>query len=158
MPVYSLYFRAELENISVIKFPYNRIWIIDFQSAFSDEKRPGVLVTSSEEVEMPNTRAVANLCLSFKDTGKTAASVSVTTVKGFTQNKYLADDSGLFIPVAAFECRGAIPVKCTSHGLFTADNFRNIDLSNEWYDVDPDTCESVSITDVEWKFERQPTI
>jgi Eukaryotic protein of unknown function (DUF866) len=157
MPVYNLLFKAELENIKKLKFPHNHAWLMDFQSGFSDETREGVRVTAAEEVEMPNSRSTANVCITFKDTGKSAASINVTTVKGVTRNTYLAQDSCSFVSIAAFDCRGAIPVKWSPTGFYFADNFK-IDLNNgEWFDVDPDTCESVSITDVQWKLERQPS-
>ena len=156
MPLYILSFKAELENIGKLTFPESHEWILDFQSASSDEVRKGVRVTSSEEVEMPNTRATANVCLTFKDAMKSVASISVSSLKDVTRNHYLADDSGKFVPIVAFECRGAFPISWTPSGFYSADAFNSVVVSSgEWYDVDPVSCESVSISAVEWKIDRK---
>lgn len=156
MPLFLLSFKAELENIAKLIFPDSHEWILDFQSGSSDEVRKGVRVSSPEEIEMPNTRSTANVCLTFKDTTKNVASISVSSLKDITRSHYLAEDSGNFVPIVAFECRGAIPVSWTPSGFYSADGFNSVDLSNgEWYEVDPDTCESISITGVEWKIERK---
>jgi Eukaryotic protein of unknown function (DUF866) len=157
MPIFTLLFKAELENIHRVTFPDDHEWLLDFQSAFSDEKRQDVRVSACQTVEMPNSRAIANVCLSFKETGGSPASISVTGVKDVTRNSYLDQDSGQFVPIVAFECRGAIPIKWSPSGYYVADNISNVDLSNgEWYDVNAVSCESVSITDVQWKFARHP--
>mmetsp|Transcript_19470 Transcript_19470/g.29558 ORF Transcript_19470/g.29558 Transcript_19470/m.29558 type:complete len:158 (-) Transcript_19470:96-569(-) len=82
--------------------------------------------------------------------------------KGFAVKEvYTAEDSGSYVPLLAFECRGLEPyafhpmgneIKVTSEGggVFESD----VDLSEgDWADYDEENDLSVSISEFETKFE-----
>jgi hypothetical protein len=159
MPVFTLYFKADLENVDKITFPKNHEWKMDFQNTLSDEIRDNVSVIAQDISDCRGSRdskkAAANVDIKFKYTGH-SATISIVDIKGVTRNTYTSADDGAFIAICAFECRGAFPVKWNPTGFYIADDFDDVDLSDkEWYEVNAETSESMSITNVEWRIERQ---
>eukprot|EP00299_Pterocystis_sp_00344_P009905 c4313_g1_i1.p1 GENE.c4313_g1_i1~~c4313_g1_i1.p1 ORF type:complete len:139 (+),score=18.24 c4313_g1_i1:132-548(+) len=123
-----------------------------------DETRTGVYVCPDELHEMSGSRGTANLIIKF---GKSECTMSFTEVKKKTRRVYTAEDSGNFVPIVAFECRGVEPVKwepseddtvnvTTSAGTV----FRDVDLSSlEWCEYDEKADSTIAIYKLEHKFE-----
>lgn len=72
---------------------------------------------------------------------------------------YTNDDSGSFVTLIVFECRGIEPVAFDFRNGWKVSSscsnmtFSDVDLSEtEWYDYDDNANESVSITELEVKF------
>ncbi|CDI84056.1 hypothetical protein, conserved [Eimeria acervulina] len=85
--------RAELENVELIEFPEDYTWNVDVVQAGGTEERKGITLSAAETVDIPNSR------------GKQAATINVEQLKGVTR-PYTAADSGNFVPIVCFECRG----------------------------------------------------
>ncbi|OEH79440.1 TBC domain-containing protein [Cyclospora cayetanensis] len=102
------------------------------------EERKGVTFSAAEEFDIPNSRGTANLIIRF-DGSKHSATINVEQVKGVTR-PYTAADSGQFVPIVAFECRGMEPTKwtptagCIVKGSKTS--FSDADLAEDWAEFD----------------------
>jgi hypothetical protein len=100
-----LYVKAELENIGSIKFPANLQYCFDVKDAQSDEEKKGVYLCADEIAEIDGSKGDANFVMRFPDCKK-QCTVTFTDVKGVTREEYTEEDSGTFVPIRAFDCRG----------------------------------------------------
>ncbi|XP_026193464.1 UPF0587 protein v1g245604-like [Cyclospora cayetanensis] len=146
--------KADLENVESIEFPTEYTWNVDVTQMGGTEERKGVTFSAAEEFDIPNSRGTANLIIRF-DGSKHSATINVEQVKGVTR-PYTAADSGQFVPIVAFECRGMEPTKwtptagCIVKGSKTS--FSDADLAEDWAEFDEAANASVGIYDVEFDF------
>ncbi|KAL8274852.1 hypothetical protein Esti_001204 [Eimeria stiedai] len=130
--------KAELENVESIEFPPDYTFNLDVTQSGGTEERKGVTLSASEAFEIPNSRGTANLILKFGGS-KQPATINVEHVKGVTR-PYTAADSGKFVPIVSFECRGMEPISwtptsgCVVRGEKT--QFSNVDLAEDWAEFD----------------------
>ncbi|KFG62611.1 hypothetical protein TGRUB_430580, partial [Toxoplasma gondii RUB] len=75
------------------------------KQAAGEEVRERVTVSESETQDIPNSRGTANFVVRW-DGSKQAATLNVQDVKNVTRRTYTAEDSGKFVSIVAFECRG----------------------------------------------------
>ena len=156
MVVFVLYVKAELENIASIKLKEDVRWCMDVKQANSDEIREGVFVSAAEEHELTGSRGTANFVLKWPGSKKESY-INVQEVKNLTRFVTGAD-SGQFVPIVGFECRGLEPIKWHPREDFIVESeggalFEEVDLSDDWADYDEENDLSVCIQEIESKFE-----
>lgn len=158
--------RAELEGVAKIVFPPDHEWILDVQQSGSDgsEQRKGITISNAEEFEVKGSKGTAHFVMKWEGR-KDQSTMSIFTpnrkspLKGKTLGQYTAEDSGQFVAVAAFECKGVEPINWTPSVGYEVENVKggvhkDVDLSErEWCDYDADNELSVSICDLQWQFE-----
>ena len=126
-----LYVKAELENIGSIKFPANLQYCLDVKDAQSDEEKKGVYMCADEIAEIDGSKGDANFVMRFPDCKK-QCTVTFTDVKGVTREEYTEEDSGTFVPIRAFDCRGLELTNWTPNGGLIARSKEG----TVWEDVD----------------------
>ena len=104
MVVFVLRLKADVENVEEISFPEHAQWCLNLKQSDGDEVKEGVYVSSEEEVAMSGSRGVAHFVMKFPG-GSKEVSLNVQQIKGTTRAYTLAD-SGSYVPIVAFECRG----------------------------------------------------
>eukprot|EP00656_Telonema_subtile_P008792 TRINITY_DN1410_c0_g1_i3.p1 TRINITY_DN1410_c0_g1~~TRINITY_DN1410_c0_g1_i3.p1 ORF type:complete len:122 (+),score=36.64 TRINITY_DN1410_c0_g1_i3:167-532(+) len=116
------------------------------------------MVDPSEEEELEGGKSSCNFHLKWEG-AKKAAYCSFANPKCL-KSQYTAEDSGTWVPIAAWDCRGLEPVKWHPQGNFTAEGttgceFEDINLGDEdgFADYDEDADMPVSIMELEWKLE-----
>mmetsp|Transcript_23833 Transcript_23833/g.31025 ORF Transcript_23833/g.31025 Transcript_23833/m.31025 type:complete len:180 (+) Transcript_23833:72-611(+) len=172
MPIFVAYLKGDFENIDKIETKTSTsVWTIDLKHGQGDEVRKGVTIDAEDVIELEGSRGTAHLVLKFADANE-KAQVSIITPEEF-RSKYknkknamahapralTADDSGSFVPVLAFEARGAdvinlslggdnFIVTATSGTVFETD----LDFSEgDWSDYDDQAELPVSLTNIETK-------
>jgi hypothetical protein len=147
---------CELDNLDSFEVPEDHDFIFDIELGIS-ELRKNVKFTVQTEEEIPNSRGVANIVLKIDK--NSFASIRAEPLPKIVKRELCFSDSGKYVALLALECRGC-EVKAwkptgyykatTSHGTV----FEEVDLSSgEWYDVDKETNEPVSITNVQTSIE-----
>ena len=69
------------------------------------------------------------------------------------------NDSGEYVPLVGFECRGLEPYAWHPQDGYTVTSaggsatFEDVDLSDDWADYDDEADQSVGVYGVEYKFE-----
>mmetsp|Transcript_2264 Transcript_2264/g.3222 ORF Transcript_2264/g.3222 Transcript_2264/m.3222 type:complete len:162 (-) Transcript_2264:11-496(-) len=159
MPIYVLLVKVELEGVSSLVTVENSPWILDIRSSKDPEQiREGVYISRGDDVEVEGSKGKANFAVKFKGSNS-KSTCSVIDIKNYTQKEISAKDSGKFVPIAAFECRGLEIISwhpstdfiATSEGGFC---FGEIDLSEgDWCEYDEENDISVTVTDLEFKIE-----
>nr|CEL68361.1 TPA: C1orf123, related [Neospora caninum Liverpool] len=156
MVVIVLRMKAELENVESVEIPAGHTWVLDVKQPAGEDVRERVTVSESETQEIPNSRGTANFLVRW-DGSKQTSTLNVQDVKNVTRRTYTAEDSGKFVPVVAFECRGVEPVKWYPADGYVVKSkkatFRDVELSEDWVDYDQDANLSVGIYNVEWEFQ-----
>ena len=107
-----LHVKAELENIESITFPPDIQYCFDVKDAQSDEEKKGVFLCADEIAEVDGSKGDANFAMRFPDCKK-QCTVTFTDVKGVTRDTITAEDSGNFVPIRGFDCRGLELAKWT---------------------------------------------
>eukprot|EP00611_Tribonema_gayanum_P022886 TRINITY_DN4693_c0_g2_i1.p1 TRINITY_DN4693_c0_g2~~TRINITY_DN4693_c0_g2_i1.p1 ORF type:complete len:174 (+),score=54.88 TRINITY_DN4693_c0_g2_i1:39-524(+) len=160
MPVYVLYIKVSLDGVASLQASESTTWILDIQSTDESEKREGVYVSGAEELEVDGSKGKANFVVKFKGSNK-QSTISVVDVKKLTTRCITAEQSGEWVPVVAFDCRGLVPTAwhpstdfvVTSSG---GHSFGEVDLSDgDWGEYDEENDIALSITDMEHKFEAR---
>ena len=154
-----LYVKAELENIESITFPPNIQYCFDVKDAQSDEEKKGVFLCADEIAEVDGSKGDANFAMRFPDCKK-QCTVTFTDVKGVTRDTITAEDSGNFVPIRGFDCRGLELAKWTpTEGLVVKSTggtkWENVDLGADpdgWFEYCEKCGESVGITELEFEF------
>ena len=130
---------------------------LDVQESAGSERREGVYVTANEKHELSGSKGEANFVIKFDKGSKHEAYLNVVAIKGVTR-PVTADDSGEWVPVAAFECRGLEPVAYRPEDEWLATGaggqaFEGVSLADDWADYDEKLKDSVSVMGFESKFE-----
>lgn len=156
MPVFLLQIKAQLQNVDLIARPEDCQWCLTLKNSVGEDVREGVYVSIDEEIELTGSRGTANFAMKWEKDSRKEAYLNLQHVKGVTRN-YKAEDSGNWVPIIAFECRGLDPIDLSPEDNWnvvtsSGQMIENVDLSEkEYYDVD-DKGDEVSITELEWKF------
>ena len=153
-----LHVKAELENIESITFPPDIQYCFDVKDAQSDEEKKGVFLCADEIAEVDGSKGDANFAMRFPDCKK-QCTVTFTDVKGVTRDTITAEDSGNFVPIRGFDCRGLELAKWTpTEGLVVASaggtKWENVDLGADpdgWFEYCEKCGESVGITELEFE-------
>ena len=153
-----LHVKAELENIESITFPPDIQYCFDVKDAQSDEEKKGVFLCADEIAEVDGSKGDANFAMRFPDCKK-QCTVTFTDVKGVTRDTITAEDSGNFVPIRGFDCRGLELAKWTpTEGLVVTSaggtKWENVDLGADpdgWFEYCEKCGESVGITELEFE-------
>ena len=156
-----LYVKAELENIGSIKFPANLQYCFDVKDAQSDEEKKGVYLCADEIAEIDGSKGDANFVMRFPDCKK-QCTVTFTDVKGVTRDEYTEEDSGTFVPIRAFDCRGLELTNWTPNGGLIVRSkegtvWEDVDLGADpdgWFEYCEKQGESVGITELAFEFRK----
>ena len=157
MPTYVLHIKATLEGLAKLEAKPDCTWILTVQSTDQSDTREGVYVSRSEEIPLDGSRGTANFVVKFKG-AKQQSTCSVVDVKKLTTGSITAAQSGEFVPVVAFECRGLVPLKWHPSSDFTATTegghtFADIDLQDgDWGEYCEEEDIALAVTDLEHKF------
>ena len=157
-----LYVKAELENIGSIKFPANLQYCFDVKDAQSDEEKKGVYLCADEVAEIDGSKGDANFAMRFPDCKK-QCTVTFTDVKGVTRDEYTEEDSGTFVPIRAFDCRGPELTNWAPNGGLVVRSiegtvWEDVDLGADpdgWFEYCEKQGESVGITELAFEFRKQ---
>ncbi|KAL3688371.1 hypothetical protein R1sor_014680 [Riccia sorocarpa] len=117
----------------------------------------GSTITASEQYPIPKSRGTAHLVQKCKACEKLG---NISLIEGHGK-PYTAEDSesGKFVPVACFDCRGIEPAEFIFRDGWSAEGlsgtkFENIDLSDgEWSEYDEKASESVGILNLKHTFD-----
>ena len=151
MGIFVLLVKAELEGIAKFRLSENSRFCVNLTS--HGEEKEGVYICPTEEIEVEGGRGTANFVMGkpFK------CNISIISLKDFTRNEYTAGDSGEYVPMAAFECRGCDiqsislpdPFDFESAGGFEWEN--QVVEDGEWCEYDEENDLSVMLTNLECK-------
>lgn len=152
-----LYVKADLENVESLAPAPGAHFCLDVQESAGSERRGGVYVHAGEKHELAGSRGEAHFVMKFDKASKHEAYLNVLDVKGVTR-PVTAADSGKWVPVVAFECRGLEPVAYHPEEEWLAtgaggQRFEGVNLSDDWADYDEKLGDSVSVMAFESKFE-----
>ena len=149
MGIFVLMVKAELEGIAKFSLSENSRFLVDLHS--QGEEKKGVYICPYEELEVEGGRGTAQFVLSkpFK------CNISIIALKDYTRSEYTAGDSGEFVPMAAFECRGCDitnislpdPFDVESTGGYRWEK-QTLD-DGEWCEYDEENDVSVMLTNLE---------
>jgi hypothetical protein len=152
MVVQLIQISCDLENLESFRIPVDHEWTFDLRLTSDDEVCKNVTLTTEDVQGIPNSRGSANLILSA---GKNNyATITVEALPKVVNAEFGANESGKQVVVLALDCRGCEIIAWKPTGFYEAvstagTTFGEVDLSEcEWYDVDPETNEPVSITNV----------
>lgn len=159
MVLYVLYVKADLENVGTLEAPPLHRWCLDVKEPTGDETRTGVFVSDEEVLEVAGGRGEAHFLLKWPGAKQQAQLTVVHDVKKLKLRAVTGDDSGEFVPIVAFECRGLEPYawhpesgyRVTSTGGSAV--FDDVDLSDDWADYDDDGAQSVGVYGLEYKIQ-----
>mmetsp|Transcript_21630 Transcript_21630/g.55494 ORF Transcript_21630/g.55494 Transcript_21630/m.55494 type:complete len:162 (+) Transcript_21630:182-667(+) len=158
MVLICLHIKAQLENVKSLTLPIGHIWTVTLQQSQGSERREGVEICENESHEIPGSKGDANFLMKWARDDRKHATINIEHVKKYTR-AYAEADSGSFVPIIGFDCRGAEPVDWTPQGGFRIEStggavFDNVDLKEkEWCDYDEKAELSVGVYELEWKFE-----
>lgn len=151
MVVQLLSLKCDLDNIESLSVPEDHEWMLNVN--VGGELRQGVRFSTKDEIEIPNSRGTTNLVIKIDKNAY--ASITVEAIPKTVKSDITSDDFGKSVPLLAVDCRGCDIESWTAIGFYSARThsgtvFDNVDLSQkEWYDVDTELNEPVSITNVE---------
>lgn len=162
-----LKFRAELDNVTSVSFTDPTFFKLDLKQSNSDETRKGVLISTEHKVKLENVpesdENTVNYAMKFGGQGKQCTLNIVTdkNLTGMTDFTDMHEGKHDYATIAAFDCRGLEPcqwyIPPNGFDITSKDGttFKNCDLSQDdgWFDYDEDNEYTVSVTNIEWKFE-----
>ncbi|EQC36979.1 hypothetical protein SDRG_05800 [Saprolegnia diclina VS20] len=158
MVLFVLYVKADLENVGSIEAPALHRWCLDIKEPTGDETREGIWVSDEEELEVSGSRGTAHFLMKWPGAKKESQLTVVRDIKKLTR-AISANDSGEYVPLVGFECRGIEPVSWSpedGYKITCADSgtvFENVNLSEDWAEYDEEGDQSVGVYAVEHKFE-----
>ncbi|RUS71671.1 hypothetical protein EGW08_020560 [Elysia chlorotica] len=148
---------AQLENLEYVKPAGDDFrWYIKLTcSSCGEETSDFVYCSLDESSPLTGGRGQASLVLKCKLCKREN---SIDILKD-SLTSYTQDDAGKFKTIVVFDCRGVTPsdfsprvgweARCSESSTVFAD----VDLKeNEWYEYDEKSTESVSITELSYKF------
>ncbi|CAM9387385.1 unnamed protein product [Choristocarpus tenellus] len=159
MPTFILKVKCELDNVASMKADENNMWFITLQSPDESEIREFVEVTRARNEELAGSRGTANVVIKWKGAKKQATMSIVDIKKVTTAGEIKGEQSGEFVPILAFECRGLEPVRWHPSTDFTViseggETFEDVDLiEGDWSDYCEASAAPISITDLNHRFE-----
>ena len=154
-----LYVKAELENVASITFPGNLQWCFDVKDAQSDETKEGVFVCAEDVAEVDGSKGDANFAMRFPDCKK-QCTITFDEVKKLCRDTITAKDSGEFVPIMGFDCRGLEITKWQPTDGYVVKStggtvWEDVDLGADpdgWYEYCDKCGESVSIQELTFEF------
>ncbi|GBF90293.1 hypothetical protein Rsub_02399 [Raphidocelis subcapitata] len=157
MPTFLLMVKAELEGVASLAPAKGAHFCIDVRESAGSEERAGVYVTAADTHDLAGSKGSANFVMKFDKASKHEAYLNVLEIKGVTR-EITADDSGKFVPVIAFECRGLEPIAYHPEDEWLAKGaggvaFDPVDLRDDWADFDEKAGEAVSVMGLEARFQ-----
>lgn len=158
MPVYVLKIKADLENVAkLVPLPHN-MWKFDIENV-AGERKSGITVTSADVIDLQGSRGTANFVMKWPGE-QHQAYIKLEPIKGCDVS-YTAEQSGSYVKIIAFECRGLdivkwIPMTDFSVETVSGAKFDAIDLSDPdgWTEFDENISEPVSVMNLEHVIER----
>jgi hypothetical protein len=130
-------------------------------SCLGGDTRNGITVSPEEVIPLDGSRGEANFVIKWPKASDQSYIKFLTNHKA-VKKSYTAEDSGKFVTILGFECRGIEPVAWHPSVDFNIEStggciFDKADLTEkEWADYDEDNDLSVSIMSLEYKFESTP--
>lgn len=145
----------ELENIAAVEIPSTYLFCCDLTDASGSQIREKVTFTRLSTEAIPNSRGFAHLVISFVP--KHPCTLTIQEEK--KPLCITSGDSGNFVRLASFECRGLEPVR-----FYLGEGFRitstggsvyeNVDLSEgEWCDYCEKAKMPLMISNIRAKFD-----
>jgi hypothetical protein len=131
------------------------LWKFDIES-LSGERREGVTVSISDELEIEGSRGTANFLIKWPGE-RDVASIKIIPIK---KHDGTYSVSGSFTKILALDCRNVVPVRWIPGEDFVATSseghkFEAVDLTDgNWADYDEENDLSVSVMDLEHKISR----
>eukprot|EP01102_Stenamoeba_stenopodia_P003917 TRINITY_DN14045_c0_g1_i1.p1 TRINITY_DN14045_c0_g1~~TRINITY_DN14045_c0_g1_i1.p1 ORF type:complete len:160 (-),score=36.31 TRINITY_DN14045_c0_g1_i1:86-565(-) len=159
MPQIKLLLKADLENLTNLRPLPDINWYIKFKCSNCGEVHDKACsLNASEKFPVSQGKAEANLVLRCKFCRRENTVDVLPKAAGI--KPYLDSDSGKFVHIASFDCRGVEPVEFEPKDGFAVDSALSeqkyeIDLSSkEFCDIDESTNEPVGIYELQSKFEK----
>lgn len=162
MVVIALYLKLDLENVQKITIPSDYQWCFDMKQSNSDELRKNVFVSAADTYEIEGGIGAgkeAHFVLTWPGSKKS----STLSIVNDSQKVIEAKDSGEWVSVIAFDCRGLEPVHWYPsdgvgwivHSASSDSSFENVILTeDDWADYDEKGEETIGLYSLEHKFEE----
>ena len=158
MPLFALEVKANLENMARLFPAENNAWKLDVSS--DSESRNGVTVCADDVIELEGSRGTANFVVRFPGS-KQQSYIKIVPLEKCSW-EYRADQSGEFVRIIGFECRGLtidrwIPTASDFSGETTSGfMFDAVDLTDGdgWTEYDEQAGEAVSVMELEHRIVR----
>ena len=134
----SVQLSADLKNVADLSMVEEYRWRLVVACSNCGETHDDVWVTESELVEVPGGRSEAHVVLKCKACERTNT-IKLERQPPAGKPFYTADQSGEFVPVGEFECRGVEITDWSLGAGFTATGgggaqLDDVDLSDDFYD------------------------
>jgi hypothetical protein len=152
--------KLDMDNIESFSVPEDHIWNLNVVFPSTGETRSGVQLSTNEEVDIPNSRGTANLVIRVEKNVYATLKIDATSKSVKPEVTEEDSEKGRFVPLLAIECRGCEIESWAPTGYYRVTSrsghvFEEVDLSQgEWYEVDPETNEPVSLVSIESRIER----
>ncbi|KAL0584834.1 hypothetical protein ABG067_005278 [Albugo candida] len=157
MVLYLLYVSAELQDVEWLTMSSETSWHLNVMDPITRDIREGVVISERDVVPIAGGRSNANFVLTWPGSQKASYITVVRDVKNVTR-PIRGEDSGQYVPMVGFECRGIEPiawspigdfrVKALNGDIFIADDFRD-----DWSDFDEDHQVALGVFEVRSKFQ-----
>ena len=155
MPHFMIYIKANLQHVQSFRPSENARYCLTLTSG--DDERENIWLDPKIKEEAPGGRSETNLIIRFEGAKKPA---TVDFIGGDIIAEYTENDSGQWVAIQAFECRGCEITKYSPQddwiviGESGQEFVEEIMLSDDWCDYDEGADVSPEITDLEMKVER----
>jgi len=149
-------FKADLERVTTLSPASDIQWNLKVKcSNCGEENEKWVGITSDETSSMNGSRGTANLVMKCKFCKREN---SIDIVEGSSKH-YTFDDSGKFVPLITFDCRGVDITAVDLRTGFVCEGEKrkqfNVDFSDgDWVDFDESINESIGIYNPTSKIEK----
>eukprot|EP01147_Barroeca_monosierra_P000449 gene449-3785_t len=157
MPTFVVYLKLAMENVAEVSWDGTMLWCVDIQQSGGTEVRSEVVIDPSREQTVDGSRGTAHFIMKWSKSDRKGCTINLDSSKAKTRF-ITEDDNGTWVPIAAFDCRGADVVNYHPRGGFNVTStggtvFKDVDLSEEWADYDEENGLSVSIMEIESKIQ-----
>ena len=156
MPHYLLSIKAELTHVKSFRLSDGARFCVDLTSG--SETRSDVWLDPAILVEAPGGRSETNLVITFEGASK-PATVNVVPCDA-TSTEYTEANSGQFVAIACFECRGcevtgySVQSEWIVVGESGCEFTEEVELNEDWCDYDEEAGVSPEISEFAYKIER----
>ena len=158
MPVFALEIKADLENVSKLRPLENNLWKLDISNSDS-ERKLGITVSAGDEIDIEGSRGIANFILKWPGS-KQQSYIKIVRLEKCS-GEYSGSDSGSFVRIVGFECRGLVIDRWIPTVDFEVETSSGViieggaDLSDgDWADFDDRANQSVSVINLEHRIVR----
>ena len=145
--------RCSLENVARLALPPHHTFCVSLSSPDGMETKDTVFISDNEEFDIPNSKGTAHFVMKWPESKK-EATINVVSIPKHTRPYIDAEDSETYVPIAAFECRGADITKWFPESGYivrstAGPTWTDVDLKEDWNEYCEKGEEPVGISEME---------